>query len=100
MMEKITCGIVCDLLPSYLDGLLSESVKRKVEEHLEHCKKCRDVEQAIIDERERERLSEFNRGARFKEKLKSVKHYIIGLIIGFLFPFAVVALWFCILMIF
>jgi predicted anti-sigma-YlaC factor YlaD len=92
--------MVCDLLPSYLDGVLSEQVRAKVEEHLDSCKKCRDVKQVIVDERERERLAELTKGQRFKEKLKSARHYIWGLAIGFLFPFAVVAVWLCILILF
>ena len=38
---KIDCGIVQDLIPSYVDGVCSESSKRCVEEHIVECKECR-----------------------------------------------------------
>lgn len=38
---KINCGIVQDLIPSYVDGLCSESSKRCVEEHIVECEECR-----------------------------------------------------------
>lgn len=38
---KLTCGIVQDLLPLYLDGVCSPDSCRGVEDHLEHCPDCR-----------------------------------------------------------
>ena len=38
---KIDCGIVQDLIPSYVDGLCSESSKQCVEEHTKDCEECR-----------------------------------------------------------
>lgn len=38
---KIDCGIVQDLIPSYVDGLCSESSKQCVEEHIKDCEECR-----------------------------------------------------------
>lgn len=40
-MEKITCDIIEDLLPSYVDGICSEATRQCVEEHMETCEKCR-----------------------------------------------------------
>lgn len=37
---KITCDIIGDLLPLYLDEACSEESKKEVEEHLRNCKKC------------------------------------------------------------
>ena len=39
-MNTIPCEIIEDLLPSYKDNLLSESVNEAVTYHLEHCPKC------------------------------------------------------------
>lgn len=39
-MEKMSCNIIYDLLPLYLDGLCSEESQKVVEEHLEHCQEC------------------------------------------------------------
>lgn len=41
-MSGVDCGIVKDLIPSYLDGICSESSKRAVEEHVQECGECRD----------------------------------------------------------
>lgn len=37
---KISCEIIGDLLPLYLDEACSEESKKAVEEHLHNCKKC------------------------------------------------------------
>ena len=44
MTEKVhlTCGIVEDLLPSYVDGLTGEESTEAVREHLDRCEKCRE----------------------------------------------------------
>lgn len=38
---KVSCSVIEDLLPSYLDGLLSDDSRKMVEEHLEECPACR-----------------------------------------------------------
>ena len=38
---KIDCGIVQDLIPSYVDGVCSEASKVCVEEHTKDCEECR-----------------------------------------------------------
>lgn len=40
-MKKINCEIVNDLLPLYLDGVVSDSTKTIIEEHLNSCDPCR-----------------------------------------------------------
>ena len=40
-MEKISCSIAKDLLPLYVDGVLSEGAARAVNAHLETCENCR-----------------------------------------------------------
>ncbi len=47
---KITCEVICDLLPLYHDGVCSESSKLLVEEHLKMCKAC-NKELSMISER-------------------------------------------------
>lgn len=49
MTEKVhlTCGIVEDLLPSYVDGLTGEESSAAVREHLDRCEKCREKYQAM-----------------------------------------------------
>ena len=38
--EKISCDITKDLLPLYLDDVLSQESKNAVEEHLQLCPQC------------------------------------------------------------
>lgn len=40
-MKKISCDIIKDVLPLYLDGIVSEDTKEMVEEHLSSCDSCR-----------------------------------------------------------
>lgn len=40
-MERISCDIVRDLMPGYMDEICSEDSKKVVEEHLEGCTSCR-----------------------------------------------------------
>ncbi len=40
-MGKISCSIAKDLLPLYVDGVLSEEAARAVNAHLETCENCR-----------------------------------------------------------
>lgn len=40
--NKLECDIVCDLLPLYHDGVVSEATKAAVEQHISECDKCRD----------------------------------------------------------
>ena len=41
MKYEIPCEIVCDLLPSYIDGLTSEDSTESVAAHLKKCEDCR-----------------------------------------------------------
>ena len=40
---KISCEVIQDLLPLYVDQICSEHSKCLVEEHLRECEKCRNV---------------------------------------------------------
>ena len=40
MKNNLTCEIVEDLMPSYIDGLTSEVTNKAVREHLSQCGKC------------------------------------------------------------
>ena len=52
MME---CGIIRDLMPSYVDGLTSEESSRAVEEHVQECAECRDFLNAMKEDLESEK---------------------------------------------
>lgn len=38
---KISCGIIKDLLPLYIDGVCSDDSKALIEEHLAECDSCK-----------------------------------------------------------
>ena len=40
MKNDLTCGVVRDLLPSYVEGLLGAESQEAVERHLEGCPDC------------------------------------------------------------
>ena len=40
-MEKISCSIAKDLLPLYIEGILSEETTQVVEMHLQTCENCK-----------------------------------------------------------
>lgn len=43
MSTKLNCDIVRDLLPSYVDGLTSETTNEAVNEHLKECTECTEA---------------------------------------------------------
>lgn len=43
MDQKLDCAIVRDLLPSYVDGLCSDTTNQAVEEHLKDCPGCTEA---------------------------------------------------------
>lgn len=49
-MTKITCDIVKDLIPLYVDDVLSSDSKMLVEEHLQSCEMCNDYYNAMNEE--------------------------------------------------
>ncbi len=46
-MEKITCNVIRDLLPLYVDGVLSEDSSSLVEPHLSTCEGCSEYFHAL-----------------------------------------------------
>ena len=85
-MENLTCEIVRDLLPSFHDELLSDAVKQSVEEHLINCKDCQKQIAEIEKKLEDERTKELANDERFFKKLKGIRYYVIGLLIGMSIP--------------
>lgn len=41
MMKKINCSIIQDILPLYVDEVVSDDTREMVEEHLKHCEACK-----------------------------------------------------------
>ena len=81
-MNKIPCEVVRDLLPSYIDGLTSETTNQIIEEHLKECEACREVLQAMrgpenTSESSPEKTSEDQKEIDFLKKNKKKNHMII-----------------------
>ena len=41
-MENLSCKMIEDILPLYVDGVCSEESRAAVEEHLAQCESCRE----------------------------------------------------------
>lgn len=94
--NKISCKIIEDLLPSYKDGILTDSVNDAVELHLNNCEYCRtklhELE-TVMDDAEN---NSAKRDAAFISGIRRYKHYLIGLAIGAAIPiglFLIFVLW-------
>ena len=88
-METVKCEIVKDMLPLYIDGVVSNETKDVVEEHLEHCSKCKK----IYDEMSKElpqlgnddvSVEDAEQIKKLKKKIfrKSVINVLLGVAIG------------------
>lgn len=49
-MKEINCNIIRDILPLYVDNVVCEDTKIMVEEHLKHCKSCRETARKLTQE--------------------------------------------------
>ena len=73
-MNKVPCEIIRDLLPCYVDGLLSDVSRRLVEEHIAVCPKCRRALDDLRRAREKQadgRLSSDKDELNYLEKQKN-----------------------------
>ena len=46
-MSEITCNIIRDLLPSYMDKIASDDSVRLIETHLAACQECQDFKDRL-----------------------------------------------------
>ena len=47
-MEKINCNVIQDILPLYIDDVVSDDTKELVEEHLKECPACRKMQEEMM----------------------------------------------------
>lgn len=85
-MDNISCTIIKDLLPSYADGLASETTKVIVEEHLAGCVQCRYALEAI----RAEKVFRKDNDMKELEYLRKIRRenrrsYAIGAVVALLF---------------
>ncbi len=77
---KNECDIVGDLLFSYNDGVLSNSSKELVDEHLKKCEKCKKILEEIIQENnEKNQVKEIDFFKSIKKKI--TKRNVIILVV-------------------
>ncbi len=93
---EISCGIMQDLLVSYCDGLTAEHVGEMIQEHLAECPGCQSRYEELIRQQEWEEQQELSRGRSFGRKLKSLRYYMLGGMIGVVAPVVLLVLWYLI----
>lgn len=91
MNKNYPCDIIKDLLPGYIDGLLSETGTRAVKEHLEGCAACRKIFEEMAEgpgkepeEREKLVLDGFKKIHQRTRRLKMTAGAAAGLLFLFL----------------
>lgn len=47
MKNELSCEIIMDLLPLYVDGLTSSATNKSIEEHIKYCPKCKKALEAM-----------------------------------------------------
>lgn len=80
--KNISCKIIEDLLPSYKDELLTDSVNDAVELHLNNCDYCRNKLHEIETEMAENDINSTKRDTAFISGIRRYKYYLIGLAIG------------------
>ncbi len=86
MENNISCGIIKDLLSSYLDGLLSDDVKEAVERHIEECPSCKLALDELRKKATEEMAYRDEKEEKFIKKARKINYYMIGFFIGLLIP--------------
>ncbi|MDE5781721.1 MAG: zf-HC2 domain-containing protein [Lachnospiraceae bacterium] len=79
MDRELACEIVKDLLPLYVDGMVSDVSKKSIENHLEYCTDCNEVYHDMAFNLEMEKQpSEVQDVKRFLKKTKRM-YFLYGL---------------------
>lgn len=80
MKNDLSCGVVRDLLPSYVENLLGEESKEAVERHLEACPACTAQKEAMAALPEAEETAEAAKEVDFLRRVKkgTVKKIVLA----------------------
>lgn len=89
-MTKITCNIIKDLLPSYIDGICSEDTHTLVETHLADCPACAQAAQQM-QETAAKPLPADLKEMDFLKKVKNYHYQEEKRILGLFLLFAITA---------
>lgn len=85
----LSCHVVKDLLPNYIDGLVSHETSKEVREHLSECDDCRAlyenmVSPIVTSESEETPQIDFLKKIRVNNRKKVIKHSLITAVSVFL----------------
>jgi hypothetical protein len=86
---KITCNVIKDLLPLYIDNLTSEDSNNIIEAHTKECKKCSELMSTLKTEIEVPKFNMQLPSNSYKKLFKKIRNKIItftsiALVIGIL----------------
>lgn len=90
MDNRYSCEVIQDLLPGYIDQVLSQTGTKVVQEHLEDCKECQKVYQEMRTEEKKETPKEQMVLDGFRKIRKRTK--ILKLIAGVFFSLCLAAI--------
>lgn len=88
-MKSLDCNIIKDLLPSYIDKLLSKESNTLVENHMQTCTECRKVLTDMSKEKDIEKVFDqdeeidYLKGYRKKKKFSIIIAVIITILVIF-----------------
>ena len=76
MKNDLTCEVVQDLLPSYVDGLTIDVSNQAVEQHMKTCESCRKLYSEMREPMNGEDVSEINDGQKADSQKSSEIDYL------------------------
>ena len=82
MKNNLTCEIVEDLMPSYIDGLTSEVTNKAVREHLSQCGKCKAKLDTMSEPCSEDKIEQEKKEIDFlkKNRRKNIRTKVISLL--------------------
>ena len=82
MKNNLTCEIVEDLMPSYIDGLTSEVTNKAVREHLSQCGKCNAKLDTMSEPYSEDKIEQEKKEIDFlkKNRRKNIRTKVISLL--------------------
>ena len=98
MEQKLTCSVVKDLLPNYIEKLTSEETNQEIDQHLSECESCTKVYEEMQTEvpsedlmTEAKNLSKFLRKTKVISALKSglMVMLILGIVVNVIVDLAI-----------
>jgi hypothetical protein len=79
---SINCRIIEDLLPLFIDGLVSSETNKAIEEHLEQCSECRRVHKILKEDiKLHQILIPIDNSSGYNRVIKKIKCIIIGMVL-------------------